>query len=144
MNWRAVDTWVVLALAVWLAASMVLGLGLGLLHPQEGQSWVVNALAGMLVPLAAFVSYVPYIAVALAGSVLLWAVLVRQFPSLEASRGRLALNLGLYSLLLGALVWWGFPLDRNLAPVGAGLAAVSIWVPRFITTGLLAGSFRAG
>jgi hypothetical protein len=142
MNWRGVDTWVVLALAVWLGASLLLGLGLGLLHPQAGQSWLVSAVAGVLVPLAAFVAYVAYITVILAVSILVWVALARAFSAVEAGIGRLALGLGLYSLLVGALVWALFPLDRNLAPAGAALTAISIWGPRFITASLSAGAFR--
>jgi hypothetical protein len=142
MNWRAVDTWVVLALAVWLGACLLLGLGLGLLHPQEGQSWLVSAVAGVLVPLAAFVAYVVQITALLAVSVLVWVSVARAFPAVEAGRGRLALGVGLYCLLVGALVWLLFPLDRNLAPAGAALTAISIWAPRFITTALAAGTFR--
>jgi hypothetical protein len=140
MDWQGVDTWVMLAVAVWLVASLLLGLGLGLLHPQEGQSWLVNVAAGVLVPFAAFVAYLVQIVVMLAVAVLLWVGLARAFPAVEASRARLVLLLGLYSLLAGALVWEFFPLDRNLAPAGAALTALSIWLPRFITAKLAAGS----
>jgi hypothetical protein len=142
MNWRGVDTWVVLALAIWLAASLLLGLGLGLSRPQEGQSWLVSVLAGVLVPLAAFVAYLVHITVMLAVAVLVWVALARAFAGVEAGRGRLALGLGLYSLLVGVLVWWLFPLDRNLALAGAAVTVISIWAPRFITASLAAGAFR--
>jgi hypothetical protein len=141
MNWQGVDTWVVVALAVWLAGSLVFGLGMGLMRPQEGQPWYVAILAGVLVPLAAFVAYVVHICMMLAGSVLVWVALARAFPGVEAGRGRLALGLGLYALLAGALVWRLFPLDRNLAPVGAALTGISVWAPRFIITKLAAGAF---
>jgi hypothetical protein len=143
MNWRGVDTWVILALAVWLVASLVSGLALGLLHPQA-ESWSVSAAAGVLVPLAAFVAYVVQITAMLAISILIWVAAARAFSGLEADKGRLALGLGLYSLLAGALVWWFFPLDRNLALAGAALTAISIWAPRFITASLSAGTFRRG
>ena len=142
MNWHGADTWVMLALAVWLALSLVFGLGLGLLRQQEGQSWLVSAVAGVLVPFAAFVAYLVHITVMLAVAILLWVAVARALPAVEASRGRLAIALGLYSLLAGALVWWFFPLERNLAPVGAALTVLSIWAPRFITARLAAGAFR--
>jgi hypothetical protein len=142
MNWRGVDTWVVLALGVWLAVSLSVGLALGLVHPQPGESWLVSAVAGVLVPVAAFVGYMMYITVVLAVAVLVWVTLARAFGGLEASRRRLAVVLGLYSLLAAALVWWLFPLDRALAPAGAALTAISIWAPRFISATLAAGAFR--
>jgi hypothetical protein len=142
MNWGGVDTWVMLALAVWLAMSLLLGLGLGLAHPQEGQPWHVAILAGVLVPFAAFVAYIVHIAVMLAVAVLVWVGVARAFPAVEGGKVRLAFGLGLYSLLAGALVWWLFPLERNLAAAGAALTVVSIWAPRFITARLAAGAFR--
>jgi hypothetical protein len=142
MNWRGVDTWVVLALGVWLAVSLLLGSVLGLLHPQPGESWLVSVVAGVLVLFAAFVGYMVYITVMVAIAVLGWVALARAFGAVETSKGRLAVALGLYSLLAGALVLWLFPLDRALAPTGAVLTAVSIWTPRFISATLAAGAFR--
>lgn len=141
MNWRRITLWVFMGLAVWLGLMLFSGMVFGLLNPHAKAQPIVYMLGGMLVPLLVFIRYSPFILGLLIGAVIIWVIVAKHIPIIEANKQRLMLNLGMFSFLIGFIIWWWFPLDRSLAPIGAISSIISLMVPRFITKKLSPGVF---
>jgi hypothetical protein len=141
MNWKAIFIWVFLGLVVWFTGSLGLGLVFGVRNIPEGGDWMRSALAGMLVPFLAFMVYQPAIFVILLLAALIWISIVKRFPRIETDRRNFPITLSLYALLIGALVWLFYPLDRSLAGTAMLLTALSLLLPRVACRRLSAGVF---
>ena len=141
MNWKAIFIWVFLGLVVWFTCSLGLGLVFGVRNIPEGGDWMRSALAGMLVPFLAFMVYQPAIFVILLLAALIWISIVKRFPRIETDRRNFPITLSLYALLIGALVWLFYPLDRSLAGTAMLLTALSLLLPRVACRRLSAGVF---
>ncbi len=136
MCWKRIGIWTVRGLFIWLVALLLTGLAIGLGSVPSGEQALVFALAGMLVPLALFIRFLPVIAGGYLAAVVAWSFIVSRFPRLESSRSGLAFSLTVYSMLIATAVWQLFALDRSLAPYVAALSFVSLVLPRF-TLGML-------
>jgi hypothetical protein len=143
MNWKGILWWFVLGLVVFFGVSLLSGLVFGLLKTDASDSVLIRAFGGMVVPFLSFIRFFPNIAATLFIPILIWSLIARRFPALEASKIRLAVSLSLFALTLSVVVWYLFPFDRVLAYWAASFTVLSIIIPRFLTERLSHGKFAA-
>ncbi|MBI9051900.1 MAG: hypothetical protein JEZ00_20965 [Anaerolineaceae bacterium] len=138
MNWRAVFRWTISSLVIWCVLSATAGFLFGLIAPDtlEGNF----AVGGMVIPFLILVTYFPQILSIFLFAAIIWGLISMKTSALDTGYYH-KYFLAIYSIFVGILFWLFFPADRSITLIGAIIVSLSIFLPRLISSKLIAGTF---
>jgi hypothetical protein len=142
MNWRAAIRWAALSLITWFILVGTIGLlASTVIQQRYDLGDIPLGQAGVLVPVVISIGLLPRLAPGFLLGTMIWSLLARRIPQIEATRKSLVGFLSVYSLAAGGFVWLALPLNQPFALFGGVLFMVCLFSPRFLSQRLYPGVF---